>query len=62
MLVNFLKYTLENVERSIEFEIELLSRKNRINDMIEAEIKQVNKNILYPIHAIFIIIIIIDRE
>ena len=41
LLVNFLKYTLDNVERSIEFEAELISRKHRINDMSEVEINQV---------------------
>jgi hypothetical protein len=42
LLVNFLKYTLENLERSIELEVELVSRKQRINDLIEVEIKQVS--------------------
>ena len=42
LIVNFLKYTLENLERSIELEVELVSRKQRIKDLVEVEIKQVS--------------------
>jgi hypothetical protein len=41
ILVDYLKYTLDNLDRSIEFENDLLSKKERINDLMEIEIKQI---------------------
>lgn len=44
LLIEFLKHSLENLERSIELESDLLSKKERINDLIELEIKSVAIN------------------
>lgn len=41
ILVDYLRYTLDNLERSIEFENDLLSKKERLNDLMEIEIKQI---------------------
>ncbi len=41
LLIEFLKYSLDNLEKSIELESDLQSKRERLNDLIEIEIKQV---------------------
>ena len=41
ILIDFLKYTIENLDRTIELEVELNHKNEHINDLIEIEKKQV---------------------
>lgn len=41
LLIDFLKFTMENLEKSIELELDLNTKNDHLNDLIEIEKKQV---------------------
>lgn len=43
LLIDFLKFSMENLDRAMEQEIELKTKNDHINDLIEIEKKQVVK-------------------
>ncbi len=47
LLIEFLKYSLDNLERSIELESDFQSKRERLNDLIEIEVKQVLCGIVF---------------
>ena len=49
LLVDFIKVTLDNLEKTVELELDLNNKNEHINDLIEIEKKQVRvfKSILY---------------
>lgn len=41
LLIDFLKYSMENLDKSIELEAELNHKNQHVNDLLEIEKKQV---------------------
>jgi hypothetical protein len=41
MLIDFLKFTIDNLEKTIELQYDLNAKNEHINDLIEIEKKQV---------------------
>jgi hypothetical protein len=41
LLIDYLKFTIDNLDKTIEFEVELNHKNEHINDLIEIEKKQV---------------------